>query len=125
VVAPKKRTDFLNDLIATHGIKTIGFENIAMTVSEYNALNRALPVDFYPLEDLLTNMRAIKTEDEIANAYTALAEFGNMINPSFSLKGADDAFIEGRSYIKAGMVLARVENNVVLTPIGYLAKVVL
>lgn len=66
VVVPKKRYDFLNDLIATHSIKTIGFENTAMTVAEYNGFQRELPADFSPLGDLLTDMRAIKTEDEIA-----------------------------------------------------------
>lgn len=66
VVVPKVRYDFLSDLITSHGIKTLGFENQSMTVAQYRGFELALDVAFAPLGCVLTELRAIKTEDEIA-----------------------------------------------------------
>lgn len=66
VVVPKARNEFLSDLITSHGIKTLGFENQSMTVAQYRGFELALDVAFAPLGSILTELRAIKTADEIA-----------------------------------------------------------
>lgn len=71
VVVPKNRTEFLNDVIQTHAVKTIGFENQAMTVAQFNGFARTLNAAFAPLDDRLTEMRAVKTADEIETIRTA------------------------------------------------------
>ena len=65
VTVPKDRLAFLGELIAKHGIKSIGYENTAMTVAQYNHFERALQVEFVPLGAMLTEMRSVKTKDEI------------------------------------------------------------
>ena len=65
VVIPKDRNEFLSDLIGKHEIKTLGFENHNMTVAQYNGFERALMVEFVPLGQMLTEMRAIKSQEEI------------------------------------------------------------
>lgn len=65
VTVPKNRNEFLKELIASHKIKTLGFENRNMTVAQYNGFERELIVDFVPLGMMLTELRAVKTEDEI------------------------------------------------------------
>lgn len=65
VVVPKNRMDFLNDIIRTHDIRSIGFENEAMTVAQYNAFERSLNVSFAPLGGTMTDMRAVKSPAEI------------------------------------------------------------
>ncbi len=66
VVVPQKRMEFLSDLIKEHGIKSLGFENRSMTVAQYNGFERELLVEFVPLGGMLTEMRAVKSPDEIA-----------------------------------------------------------
>ena len=65
VVVPKNRLDFLGDLISSHGIKCVGFENESMTVAQYNSFDRSLLVDFVPLGSAMTEMRSIKSPEEI------------------------------------------------------------
>lgn len=66
VTVPKNRNEFLKELIASHKIKTLGFENRNMTVAQYNGFERELTVDFVPLGTMLTDLRSVKTEEEIA-----------------------------------------------------------
>ncbi|MBE6655434.1 MAG: aminopeptidase P family protein [Ruminococcaceae bacterium] len=66
VIVPKNRNEFLKELIGNHSVKTLGFENRSMTVAQYNGFERELNVDFVPLGLMLTEMRAVKTPDEIA-----------------------------------------------------------
>ena len=78
VVVPQNRMAFLCDLIEKHDVKTLGYENMAMTVAQYGAFERALGVQFIPLGGMLTEMRSVKTPDEIqkikkAQAITDLA----------------------------------------------------
>jgi len=65
VVVPQNRMEFLTDLIGKHGIKTVGFENESMTVAHYNRFERSLNVGFVPLGDKMTEMRAVKSPEEI------------------------------------------------------------
>lgn len=65
VVVPPNRMEFLADLIGKHEIKTIGFENESMTVAQYNRFERSLNVNFVPLGDKMTEMRAVKSPEEI------------------------------------------------------------
>lgn len=65
VIVPKNRNEFLADMISSHQVKTLGFENHNMTVAQYNGFERALTVSFVPLGPMLTELRAIKTPDEI------------------------------------------------------------
>ena len=48
------------------GIKTMGFEDEYMSVSLYNMWTEALPVEFVPASDLLTDLRMVKDQDELA-----------------------------------------------------------
>ena len=65
VTVPKNRNESLADLVKTHSIKSLGFENTVMTVAQYNNIERAINVDFVPLGAMLTEMRSVKTPDEI------------------------------------------------------------
>lgn len=47
------------------GIKTLGFEDEYMSVSLYNLWTEALPVEFVPASELLTDLRMVKDEDEL------------------------------------------------------------
>ena len=73
VTVPKNRMAFLSDLINAHQIKTLGYENAALTVAEYRAFERALSVEFVPLGAMLTEMRSIKSPDEITQIKKAQA----------------------------------------------------
>lgn len=65
VVVPQNRMEFLKDLISSHAIKTVGFENTVMTVAEYNRFERELAVSFAPLGNAIDELRAVKFPDEI------------------------------------------------------------
>ncbi len=73
VTVPKNRLSFLTELIEKHGVKSIGYENFSMTVAQYNAFDRALSVEFVPLGGMLTEMRSVKTPEEIAKIKRAQA----------------------------------------------------
>lgn len=47
------------------GIKTMGFEDEYMSVSLYNLWTEALPVEFVPASELLTDLRMVKDADEL------------------------------------------------------------
>ncbi len=65
VVAPKNRHDFLNDILQRDRIKNIGFESASMTVCDYHSFTADLTVPFVPMGDILSAMRAKKSEEEI------------------------------------------------------------
>ncbi len=65
-VTPKDRHAFLHEICQSDGVKSIGFESKRMTVAEYNTLSSAVSLTFIPMGDILTEMRAKKSEEEIA-----------------------------------------------------------
>ncbi len=65
VIVPRNRYELILALIREHGVKVLGFENQSMTVAEYNKLDRELDVSFAPISFLLSEMRSVKTADEI------------------------------------------------------------
>ena len=66
VVTPSPRTAFVADIFEKNHVKTVGFENLTMTVSEYHAYESKYPsIDFRPIGNLLETMRQIKTPEEV------------------------------------------------------------
>ncbi len=66
VVMPSDRMAFLRDVLRSHQIRTLGYESRTMTVEQYHSYERGLSVTFRPMSDILCELRAVKTEDEIS-----------------------------------------------------------
>jgi Xaa-Pro aminopeptidase len=64
-VMPKDRMAFLEEHIKKNGIRTVGYESTSMTVAEYHRFSDALSAKLVPMADILTEMRAVKSDDEI------------------------------------------------------------
>jgi Xaa-Pro aminopeptidase len=61
----------INKIILDHDIKKVGFENERLTYSEYNEWNDRLSVGLLPLQKLLTDLRSVKSRDDLAGMITA------------------------------------------------------
>ena len=61
----------INDVCAANGIKTLGFEESEMTYSEFKAYEEKLTATLVPLQKLLMNSRASKTEAELEKMIAA------------------------------------------------------
>ena len=55
----------IRDFVARRGIKTIGFEDLSMTVAEHAAYTAALPCEMKPLGGAIAQLRQIKEDAEI------------------------------------------------------------
>lgn len=55
----------VQDLVAKHGIRKLGFEDGYMPVKEYNAWTEAVRADFVPANALLDGLRTYKDQEEI------------------------------------------------------------
>ena len=66
VVMPHDRIAFLRDVLVSHQIRTLGYESRTMTVEQYHTFERGLSVSFAPIGDILSELRAVKTESEIS-----------------------------------------------------------
>ena len=62
----KKYSDRINDVIYGHGVKTLGFEEDALTFGEYSRFNKSLKAELMPAQKLMNDLRAAKDEEEIA-----------------------------------------------------------
>lgn len=82
--------NILTTEIKTNKIKKVGFENLNLTVAEYELFKKNLPVTFIPLNDALVLKRVIKTTKEISHIKKA-CEIG------------DKAFTFILPYIKPGI----------------------
>lgn len=72
------------------GIKALGFEDEYMSVQTYNMWKEALPVEFVPASDLITDLRMVKDQNELA----AMREAQRI---------TDEAFTEILNYVKPGV----------------------
>ena len=61
----------LNEAVARHGIKTLGFEDEAMTVAELELYRGKVRVDFRPASALLAELRMVKDEAELETLVAA------------------------------------------------------
>lgn len=62
------------EIVAEQGIKVIGFENNRMTVADYEGLKASLKdysVEFAPMNNFFTEIRSIKTAEEVEYIVTA------------------------------------------------------
>lgn len=62
----KKYIDRINDVIYGHGVKSLGFEEDALTYGEYSRFKNSLKAEFVPAQKLMSDLRASKDEEEIA-----------------------------------------------------------
>ncbi len=60
-----KLFEIINNILNENSVKTLGFEDKALTVSEYNLFNDKLKVELLPLESDLDIIRSVKTDAEI------------------------------------------------------------
>ncbi|MDP4153446.1 MAG: aminopeptidase P family protein [Bacillota bacterium] len=90
--------DTLRELISKHNIKTLGFEDMEITVFRYNRLKNELNVELNPIGSLMFELRKRKTPDEVSKMTWAQAI-------------ADRAFSYILNIIKPGMT----EREVMLT----------
>ena len=78
-------------LVATHNVKKLGFEDEGMNVHQYKLWQEALPgVELVPASDLLTRLRMVKDEEELAVMRQAQ-------------RITDEAFTEILNYVKPGV----------------------
>ena len=76
-------TALINEVIDLHGIQKLGFEDAYMTVQDYNVYRGKLHCELIPAADLLTELRMVKDEEEMAamTAAQRIAEraFGDIL----------------------------------------------
>ncbi|MBR2465619.1 MAG: aminopeptidase P family protein [Clostridia bacterium] len=66
VLTPEKRGDFIEEVISSEEIKTVGFEGDFLSYARYIALKTAHPtVGFENIGDMIEQIRQIKTPEEI------------------------------------------------------------
>ncbi|MDR0380510.1 MAG: Xaa-Pro peptidase family protein [Oscillospiraceae bacterium] len=80
----------VGEALARTRVKTLGFEQDTMTLTEYEALSRALPVDFVPAHKALHRRRRAKDAEEL----TRMEEAQRI---------AERGFLETLPLIRAGM----------------------
>lgn len=84
-----KFSDTIKELCKKHKIKSIGFENETITLKAYNIYKEAANCEFVPINSILTEMRNVKTNEEIQ-----LIKQANRI--------AEKSFTELLNYIEIG-----------------------
>jgi len=62
----KKYSDRINDVLYSHGVKLLGFEEDALTYGEYSRFKNSLKAELSPAQKLLNDLRASKDEEESA-----------------------------------------------------------
>ena len=55
----------LCDIISSHDVRTVGFEEATMTVFDYLVWKEKIPVEMKPAQKLLTDLRASKSAEEL------------------------------------------------------------
>ena len=55
----------LQEMVAKHNIRRMGFEESYMTVQEWETYRKALPCELVPATELLTDLRKVKDEEEL------------------------------------------------------------
>ena len=61
----KKYADLINEVISSHGVKTLGFEENALTYGEYASFGEKLNAELKPAQKLVSDLRAAKDADEV------------------------------------------------------------
>lgn len=61
----------LQQILADDGVKTLGFEEDALTVKAFNEFTKELPCEFVPAADLVAQLRQTKDADEVASMIKA------------------------------------------------------
>ncbi len=86
-------TALINEAIERHGLRTIGFEDEYMTVSDWKHYQEKLHAELKPATGLLTELRTVKDQEELDAligaqriAEKALAEIYNDIKPGVTEK---------------------------------------
>ena len=93
--AAKSYRQMVAELVSERGIKGLGFEEERMSVREYTAWTEEVPAQFLPASELLTELRMVKDEEELA----AMAEAQRI---------TDEAFTEILDFIKPGLTESEV-----------------
>ncbi len=93
--AAKSYRQMVAELVSERGIKCLGFEEERMSVREYTAWTEEVPAQFLPASELLTELRMVKDEEELA----AMAEAQRI---------TDEAFTEILDFIKPGLTESEV-----------------
>lgn len=73
VVAPPQRREFIFDTLRTEGIGSVGVENRALTLSDYDALFDGVTVGTVPIGSAIEELRAIKDGEELSRIRAAQA----------------------------------------------------
>lgn len=90
--------DLFIEAVKSHGLKRLGFDDAYMTVADYRRYSEALPCELVPASELLTGLRAVKDEEELARMREAqriservLHEILNEVRP-----GVTERFLAAR-----------------------------
>lgn len=100
VDANNSYSKLLNEAIADFGITTLGFEEIYLTVDEFNAYEKKLNAKLVPMNDAIYDLRAVKEEWELELMRKAQAI-------------ADTAFTEVLTKIKVGMTEKQLQAELI------------
>ncbi len=66
IVMPDKRSEYITEILSDGSVKTVGFEGASISYETYHTLCRTYPeVEFVNIEDMIENIRQIKTPDEM------------------------------------------------------------
>lgn len=71
VVTPVDKTAFVADALKKASATSLGYESRSMTVQEYHQYENSLSLSLVPMGDILLQMRAQKSEEEICAIKTA------------------------------------------------------
>ena len=83
------------ELVKTHGIAKLGFEDEYMSVADHTSWTKAVEVEFVPASGLLTELRVVKDAEELA----AMKEAQRI---------TDEALLEILNYLKPGLTESEV-----------------
>ena len=91
VIAPESRRDTVKDILTGEGVTTLGYENTVLSCADFSLLQKNLPFEFIPMNDMMSGLRELKDADEIeaigrAQKLTdgALAHLLSMITPTMT-----------------------------------------
>ena len=67
VVEPKgKRAEWLGNILKDENVRTLGFEDLSMSVSSYERLKEEISVDLVKIGTIINELREVKSEEEIS-----------------------------------------------------------
>lgn len=65
IVMPESRAAYITEVLSGEGISRLGYEDLALSCSEFARMKELYKLDFFPIGDMMPKLREIKDEDEL------------------------------------------------------------